>query len=118
MKKHCRGAVAILMIDMHQIEDFGRRIGEEFHPERVLLFGSYAYGTPGRDSDVDVLVIMKYPETDVQQSVAIRLQLSPSVPMDILVRSPEKIRERLALGDPFIRNILENGEVLYEASDS
>lgn len=106
------------MVQMQQIEEFGRQIGETFHPDRVLLFGSYAHGTPGPDSDVDVLVIMKYPGTDVQQSVAIRLQLSPSVPMDILVRSPEKIRERLALGDPFIRNILENGKVLYEAPDS
>jgi len=46
------------VVSMEQIEEFGRRIGEQFKPERVILFGSYAYGTPTPDSDVDLLVIM------------------------------------------------------------
>ena len=102
-------------ITMRQIEDVSRRIADEFHPERVLLFGSYAWGAPTEDSDVDLLVILPFDGKAVAKSVEMRLKIRPPFPVDLLVRTPEKIRERLALGDPFIRSILEEGEVLYEA---
>ena len=102
-------------ITMQQIEDVSRRIADEFHPERVLLFGSYAGGAPSQDSDVDLLVILPFDGKAVAKSVEMRLKVRPPFPVDLLVRTPEKIRERLALGDPFIRSILEKGKVLYEA---
>jgi len=102
-------------ITMRQIEDVSRRIADEFHPERVLLFGSYAWGAPTEDSDVDLLVILPFDGKAVAKSVEMRLKIRPPFPVDLLVRTPEKIRERLALGDPFIRSILEEGKVLYEA---
>ena len=102
-------------ITMRQIEDVSRRIADEFHPERVLLFGSYAWGAPTEDSDVDLLVILPFDGKAVAKSVEMRLKIRPLFPVDLLVRTPEKIRERLALGDPFIRSILEEGKVLYEA---
>ena len=102
-------------ITMRQIEDVGRRIADEFQPERVLLFGSYAWGAPTEDSDVDLLVILPFDGKAVAKSVEMRLKIRPPFPVDLLVRTPEKIRERLALGDPFIRSILEEGKVLYEA---
>jgi len=106
------------MVEMQQIEEFGRRIGEEFHPERVLLFGSYAYGKPTPDSDVDILVVMDHEGKPVDQSVAMRMRLRPRFPLDLLVRSPEKIRQRLDMGDGFIQDILDHGKVLYEAVDA
>ena len=48
------------MIGMEEIQTFARRIAEEFHPERIILFGSYAYGTPGPDSDMDLLVVLPF----------------------------------------------------------
>ena len=103
------------MIPMQQIEEVSRRIADEFHPERILLFGSYAWGAPSQDSDVDLLVILPFEGKAVAKSVEMRLKVRPPFPMDLLVRTPEKIRERLALGDPFIRSILDKGKVLYEA---
>lgn len=105
------------MITMEQIEDISRRIAEEYHPQCILLFGSYAWGTPSPDSDVDLLVILPFEGKAVAKSVEMRLKVRPPFPMDLLVRTPEKIRERLSLGDPFIRSILEKGKVLYEADD-
>jgi predicted nucleotidyltransferase len=103
------------VITMRQIEDVSGRIAAEFEPERILLFGSYAWGAPSPDSDVDLLVILPFEGKAVAKSVEMRLKVRPPFPMDLLVRTPEKIRERLALGDPFIRSILDKGEVLYEA---
>jgi len=102
-------------ITMPQIEEIGRRIAEEFQPERVLLFGSFAWGAPSEDSDVDLLVILPFDGKAVAMSVEMRLKIRPPFPVDLLVRTPENIRERMAMGDPFIRSILEDGKVLYEA---
>jgi predicted nucleotidyltransferase len=102
------------MATMEVIGDVCRRIAEEFHPERIVLFGSYARGNPTPDSDVDLLVIMPLEERPVDKSVAIRLRIRPPFPVDILVRSPAAVRERLALGDSFLRRILDEGNVLYE----
>jgi len=101
---------------MRQIEDVSGRIAAEFEPERILLFGSYAWGAPSPDSDVDLLVILPFEGKAVAKSVEMRLKIKPPFPVDLLVRTPEKIHERLALGDPFIRSILEKGKVLYEAN--
>lgn len=105
------------MVAMNRIEEFGRRIGREFGAEKVILFGSYARGTPVPDSDVDLLVIGPFPGRSVDTSVAIQMKLRPGFPVDLLVRTPEKIRERVELGDTFMQEVLTQGRVLYEATD-
>ena len=105
------------MTTLREISDFGRRLAAEFHPHKVFLFGFYAYGNPRSNSDVDLLVVMPLDGDPVDKSVEMRLKLRPRFPLDLLVRTPAKIRERLAIGDDFIRDILEKGKVLYEASD-
>ena len=102
------------MIDMRNIEDIGRRIGKRFHPQQIILFGSYAQGHPTEDSDVDLLVIMPFKGTPADQSVEIRMTIRPPFPIDLLVRTPEKVQERLNLGDPFMRVILKKGKIIYE----
>ena len=102
---------------MKQIEDVGRRIGREFRSERVVLFGSYASGTPTGDSDVDLLVVMPFEGSAVDKSVEVRLKIRPPFPVDLLVRTPQVVRQRLAMGDAFMRDILRHGKVLYEADD-
>jgi uncharacterized protein len=103
------------LVTLKQIEDVGRQIAERFSPERVILFGSYADGEPTEDSDVDLLVVMPAKGSPVDQSVEIRLAVDSSFPMDVLVRTPQKVRERLHIGDPFMRRIIRRGKVLYEA---
>jgi len=105
------------MIAIKKIKEFGRRIGEQFHAERVILFGSYAQGKVTADSDVDLLVIGPFKGRGVDKSVEIRMKLRPQFPVDILIKTPEKVHERLKMGDQFIREILEEGKVLYETND-
>ncbi len=106
------------MTSMAKIEEFGRNIGEEFHPQRVVLFGSYAYGTPTPDSDVDILVLMPFEGRGHQMATQIRRRIRPEFPLDLLVRTPETVRERISMGDGFLREITEQGKVLYESSDT
>ncbi len=103
------------MITQKQIRDFGQRLAREFKPLKVILFGSYAYGKPNPDSDVDLLVVMPLDGNPVDKSVEMRLKLQPPFALDLLVRTPTKIKERLAMGDDFIKDILVEGKVLYEA---
>ena len=103
------------MVAISQIEEFGQRIGREFNAEKVVLFGSYAEGTATADSDVDLLVIAQFEGRSVEQSVKIRMKLRPRFPVDLIVRTAEKVRQRLEMGDGFMREILEEGKVLYEA---
>ena len=92
-----------------------QRIVQALHPEKIILFGSFAYGHPSPDSDVDLLVIMDTDAPPHQRSWAVsRLLLPRSFPVDILVKTPEEIRGALAKGDFFIQEILEWGKVLYE----
>jgi predicted nucleotidyltransferase len=90
-------------------------IAEEFKPEKIILFGSHAYGQPKQDSDVDLLVVMPFEGGYFHQAGRIRQYLSLSIPMDLLVRTPEQLQHRLEIGDSFMREIVERGKVMYEA---
>lgn len=103
------------MINRAQIRKYARTIGREFRPEKVILFGSYAWGKVTEDSDVDLLVIMNHDKPrNVDQAIAMRLQTDAPFPMDLLVKRPSEIAQRLAMHDGFIENIMVGGEVLYE----
>ena len=91
------------------------RIVQELQPEKIILFGSYAYGTPSPGSDVDLLVIMETEESSKERSWAVsRLLIPRPFPVDILVRTPQEIQRALAKGDFFTREIIAQGRVLYE----
>jgi predicted nucleotidyltransferase len=96
------------------IERVAREIAEKFDPERIILFGSYAYGDPTDDSDVDMLVVMETDERPTKAAVRLRTAIRPSFAWDLLVRHPAEIERRLRLGDWFLKRITEEGEVLYE----
>jgi len=116
LKNEGRGAYCECgMVTIRQIENLSRRIAREFHPERIVLFGSYARGAAAADSDVDLLIVLPFRGKAAKMSVEIRLRVRPSFPVDLIVRTPEKLRERLEMGDDFMREILEEGRVLYEA---
>jgi uncharacterized protein len=103
------------MTDLSEIEAFSQQIVEKFQPERIILFGSYAYGQPNEDSDVDLLVILPFEEMPVQTAVAIRQQIKPPFSLDLIARTPEQIQQRLKMGDFFIQDIISKGPILYEA---
>lgn len=86
-----------------------------FRPSKIVLFGSYAYGHPGPDSDVDILVVMPLTGNPVDKSVEMRMKLRPLFPLDLLIRTPAAIKTRLSMGDDFIKDVFEKGKVLYEA---
>lgn len=105
------------MVRMEEIRELGKRIGREFMPERVILFGSYADGTATEDSDVDILVILPFMGKNLDKSVEILARTDPHFPADLLARRPEETQRRYKMGDPLIRHALDKGIVLYERSN-
>jgi len=95
-----------------------RRIVDRFHPQKIILFGSYAYGQPRPESDIDLLIIMQTALRESQQALQIRQYVNPLFGLDIVVYPPEKIEQRLAWGDFFLREIIDKGIVLYESPDA
>lgn len=102
------------MVTKRDILRLVRRIAEEFKPRRIILFGSYAYGEPDENSDVDLLVLMPYSGHAARVAGAILLRTDPHFPVDILVRSPSEVRQRYRVQDWFIREIIDRGKVVYE----
>jgi predicted nucleotidyltransferase len=103
-------------IPLTAIRRFARGIAERFRPEKIILFGSYAYGTPHAESDVDLLVIM--PARDVvNQAIRIIRAFKRPFAFDLIVRTPRQIERGLREDDWFLREIVEKGKILYEAPD-
>lgn len=97
------------------IRRYVAQIVERFHPDKVILFGSHAYGRPHADSDVDLLVVMPARD-EVNQALRIRLTLHAPFAMDLIVRTPENLAKRLGWNDWFLREIVEKGLVLHDAA--
>ncbi|MDT5061737.1 MAG: uncharacterized protein QOH63_2196 [Acidobacteriota bacterium] len=104
------------MVEMDRIRLLSQRIASEFHPERIILFGSYAYGTPDEDSDVDLLVILPFKGKPTHKALEILNKTNPNISLDLLVRTPEQVKERLTNRDWFICEIIEKGLTLYESN--
>ena len=97
------------------LDDLRQQIVRAVDPRKIILFDSYAYGQPNEDSDIDLLVIMPFEGSAHQQAFEIRRRLNSSMPMDLMVRTPEFVAQRLAWGDAFMREVIEQGKTLYEA---
>ena len=91
------------------------RIVNALHPEKIILFGSFARGKPTPDSDVDLMVIMETTATHNERYLAVARQLRPRVfPVDIIVKTPDEVEGDLKSGDFFVKEIVTQGRVLYE----
>ena len=101
-------------IPLAAIRRFARRIAERFEPDKIILFGSYAYGKPHAESDVDLLVIMRTRNV-VDQSIRIKTAFDRLFLFDLIVRTPWQIERGLKDDNWFLREIIEKGKVLYEA---
>jgi predicted nucleotidyltransferase len=93
-----------------------KRLVLELKPEKIILFGSYAYGKPTPDSDVDLLIVMKTRSNAIDRYVAVSNILYPrDFPVDIIVKTPKEIKEEeKKRGNFFLREIITRGKVLYE----
>src|SRR5689334_17468779 len=105
------------MVSMRQINQIAQRIAREFSPRRITLFGSYAYGKATEDSAVDLLVLLEGRRVH-DRGIQIRQAIDIPFPVDLLVRSPREVEQRIAWGDCFLREIRQKGQVLYEAADA
>jgi predicted nucleotidyltransferase len=100
------------------IQDILEKLLTGYAPQKVILFGSYAYGDPTPDSDIDLLIIKETPERFIDRWVTVRRILSDPkrmVPLETLVLTPQEVSKRLTVGDQFLAEIMEKGEVLYAA---
>lgn len=105
------------MVQISHIQDLANRIVREFKPERIILFGSYASGTAGADSDVDLLVILPFEGKGFWKSLEIMNRINAPYSLDLLAYRPDVVKRRYAQGDPLIREALDHGRVLYERSN-
>lgn len=93
------------------------RLIEKYKPDRIILYGSYAYGTPHKESDIDLLIVKETKDRPIDRRIAVRRLVSDirkKVPFSSLVVTPEELSNRLALGDDFFIEITQRGKVLYE----
>ncbi len=101
------------MVAMSAITELARRIAEEFHPDKIILFGSHAYGVPKEYSDVDLLVIMPYEGHPFDKATEILGRVSHEGYIDVIVRTPDDAARRYREHDPITRDALDRGTVLY-----
>ena len=100
------------------IENILKKLIAGYSPQKVILFGSYVYGSPGPDSDIDLLIIKETTERFIDRWATVQGILTGthrSLPVETIVLTPREIEKRLAVGDQFIVEILEKGQTLYAA---
>lgn len=92
------------------------KIKKEYQPEKIILFGSYASGNPTKDSDLDMFIIKKTNERHLERWLKVRnivYEENLMIPFEPLIYTPEEVQKRLQIGDSFLKQILDKGEVLY-----
>lgn len=93
------------------------RLKEKYQPEKIILYGSYAYGTPDEESDLDLLIVKETEDRPIDRRIAVRRLVSDirkKMPFSSLVVTPEELSTRLRMGDDFFVEIINNGKVIYE----
>ncbi len=97
-----------------KIQPVVKKIVQEYRPEKIILFGSYAWGTPREDSDVDLFIIQETENTRESARKIGRTIFPRPFPMDIIVYTPQQVEKRKKMGDFFILDIISKGKVLYD----
>ncbi len=117
-------ALRVLPINIRQripeeaIQDIVEQIVRNFSPIKIILFGSYAYGTPRPESDVDILVIMETPLRETQQAIQICQKIEYRFGLDLIVYTSARLAQRLEWGDSFLKESVSRGIVMYERPDA
>jgi len=119
LSRIAQGPIRDIRYPVHRIADkllpYLAVLMEKFHPEQVILFGSYAYGLPNEDSDIDLLIVKNVKTSSRAEATAIRKAFQPlrrrvaNLPLDILVRDPKDLEKRLQEGAAFHSEIYTKG---------
>jgi predicted nucleotidyltransferase len=97
-----------------EIKRIVKQIAEKYKPEKIILFGSFAYGKPKASSDVDLLVIKNSKKRRVERIKEILMKVESVLPLEPLVYTPKEIKKRIQIGDFFFQTIFEKGKIMYE----
>lgn len=103
------------MATQEQIQEIVNKIAREYKPEKIILFGSYAWGDPTKDSDVDLFIIKNISKPRLDRQLDVRKLIMGEIAADILVYTPQETQKRMEMRDFFINNILTKGKTLYSA---
>ena len=96
------------------LSEIARKVVQAFRPKNIILFGSYAYGKPTSDSDLDLLIVMESRDRPAERIRKVSDLFDPRpLPMDFIVLTPGEVRHRLSGFDPFLEEVLEKGQMLY-----
>jgi predicted nucleotidyltransferase len=109
------GAATAGLIPRERIQAYCDAVAREFRARKIVLFGSYAYGQPTPDSDVDLLVVLPFRGNAVAKAIQIRARFDTPFPLDLLARTPEFVAARLRERDMFIELVMSQGLVMYES---
>jgi len=103
-------------VPMAAIRRYARQIAEKFDPDKIILFGSYAFGQPHEWSDVDILVVMPA-SNQISKAARITNTIEAPFSLDLIVRTPKRLQRDWEDGDWFLREVLAKGKILYEKAD-
>jgi len=114
VEKRKNGGVSASPVTLELLREIAQKVVRAFRPKNIILFGSYAYGKPTSDSDLDLLVIMETRDRPAERIRKVSDLFDPRpLPMDFIVLTPSEIRHRLSGFDPFLEEVLEKGQRLY-----
>lgn len=100
------------------LNEIVRRLVADYQPEKIILFGSYAYGEPHEDSDLDLLIIKETPDRLITRIFTVHelvTDMHPSIGLEPLILTPAELEQRLRIGDQFVAEVLARGALLYAA---
>lgn len=100
--------------ELKKLKKITQRIVKEYKPEKIILFGSYAWGRPTADSDFDLCIIKRDKKDFLKETRKIRGIIDGKIAADILVYTPDEMKRRFEMGDHFFRQIIKMGKTLYE----
>ncbi|OIO45701.1 hypothetical protein COX24_03165 [bacterium (Candidatus Gribaldobacteria) CG23_combo_of_CG06-09_8_20_14_all_37_87_8] len=101
-------------IKQKDIQAIVKKIAENYKPEKIYLFGSFAWGKPTYDSDVDLFIIKQTNKDRLSRDIEVQRIIKGILPVDSLVYTPNEVESRLGLGDFFIQDIINKGKIIYE----
>jgi len=100
-----------------EIQSIVNQLVRLYKPEKIILFGSLAKDEIKQGTDIDLFIIKSdVPELGVDRIRQLDALIKYGLATDFIVYRPEELEQRLKLGDPFVKSILEEGKVLYDAA--